>query len=185
METMKSYHCRCVDCSDLELDGLLRLFEKQLDGDLSETHFDLYHQTPWVAGQHMQEMLSLATDYSLRPWDQHNYVAAVLHLYNMLSQLDTLEIKILVLKSLCEAFKDHFFLGSRPSTKHETRFKRFLGGRVKLDETADPHNRKWRLETPSTTDVGAFRGEAADTESHIAILRHRKQTLPGRRREVD
>lgn len=66
MENMKSYHCRCVDCSDLELDGLLRLFEKQLDGDLSETRFDLYYQTPWVAGQHMQEMLSLATDYGLR-----------------------------------------------------------------------------------------------------------------------
>ena len=185
MENMKSCHCRCVDCSDLGLDGLLRFFEKQLHGYLSETRFDLYYQTPWVVGQHMQEMFSLATDYGLRLWDQHNYVAAALHLYNMLSQLGTLEIKIPVLESLCEAFKDHIFLGSRPSTKYETRFKRFLGGRVKFDETVGPHDRTWRLETPSTTDVGTFPWEAADTESHIAILQHRKQTLPGRRREVD
>lgn len=91
METMKSCHCRCVDGSDLELDSLLRLFEKRLDGYLSETRFDLYYQTPWIAGQYMQEILSLATDYGLRLWDQHNYVAAVLHLYNMLLQLGTLE----------------------------------------------------------------------------------------------
>ena len=72
----------------------------------------------------MQEILSLATYYGLQLCDRYNYLAAVLHLYNLLVQLQISGDKLPLLESLCSSLRDSVFLGSLPSRNYHSHFVR-------------------------------------------------------------
>ena len=145
-------HCMCHSCGG-NLRGYLLLFKAQLDDYLGQTRFDLYYQTPWVVGQHMQEM-SLATDDGLRLCEQQNYLAAILHLYNLLIQLKVITNKLPLLDSLCSSLRDSVFLGSLPSRNYHSHFVRCLGGRLAFHENSGRHDQAYRLEIPKAVNRG-------------------------------
>ena len=147
--------CMCYTCGDAGFYGHLLLLQNQLSDYVGQTRFDLYYQTPWVAGQHMQEILSLATYYGLELCDRYNYLAAVLHLYNLLVQLQILRDKIPLLESLCSSLGDSIFLGSLPSRNYHSRFIRYLGGRLDLGNASVYQHQACRLKMPKSVRTGS------------------------------
>ena len=142
-------------CGDAGFYGDLLLLQSQLSDYVGQTRFDLYYQTPWVAGQHMQEILSLATDYGLELCERYNYLATVLHLYNLLVQLQILRDKIPLLESLCSSLEDSIFLGSLPSRNYHSRFMRYLGGRLDLNNASGHQHQECRLKLPKSVRTGS------------------------------
>jgi hypothetical protein len=92
-----------------------------------EVWFDLYYQSPWTAGSHMVEILHASIDTGVRLFHSRGTVAAVLHVYNALRQLKSID-QISLLDELCEVFRDEIFLGSLPKENFNSCFRRFLGG---------------------------------------------------------
>jgi hypothetical protein len=92
-----------------------------------EVWFDLYYQSPWTAGSHMVEILHASIDTGVRLFHSRGTVAAVLHVYNALRQLKSID-QISLLDELCEVFRDEIFLGSLPKENFSSCFRRFLGG---------------------------------------------------------
>ncbi|KAL9075300.1 MAG: hypothetical protein Q9161_001677 [Pseudevernia consocians] len=129
----------------MDLYGHLLLLQTQLRDYVGQRRFDLYYQTPWVAGQHMQEILSLATYYGLQLCDRYNYLAAVLHLYNLLVQLQISGDKLPLLESLCSSLRDSVFLGSLPSRNYHSHFVRYLGGRLDMGNASGHQHQASRL----------------------------------------
>ena len=147
--------CMCRICAEMDLCGHLRLLQTELRDYIGQTRFDLYYQAPWVAGQHMQEILSLATYYGLQLCDGYNYLAAVLHLYNLLVQLQILRDKIPLLESLCSSLRDSVFLGSLPSRNYHSHFVRYLGGRLDIGNASGHQNQACRLKMPKSASIGS------------------------------
>ena len=149
--------CKCASCGGAELYGILRLFKHELDDYIGQKRFDLYYQTPWVAGQHMQEILSIVTDYGLHLCEQQGTLAIVLHLYNMLVRLKILQDKISLLESLCSSLRDSVFQGSHPSQNYHSHFVRGLGGRLEFKDTSSHHDQAWQLSMPKPVGTGSER----------------------------
>ena len=149
--------CKCLKCGGPEFHIDLLFLKAQLDEYLGQKRFDLYYQTPWVAGQHMQEILSLATDYGLRLCERQNYLAAILHLYNMLVQLNILQDKIPLLESLCSSLRKSIFLGSLPSRNNHSHFTRCIGGRLDFSDTSSHHTQAWQLKAPKAANTKSER----------------------------
>ena len=147
--------CMCRICAEMDLYGHLLLLQTQLRDYVGQTRFDLYYQTPWVAGQHMQEILSLATYYGLQLCDRYNYLAAVLHLYNLLVQLQVLGDEIPLFDSLCSSLRDSVFLGSLPSRNYHSHFVRYLGGRLDIGNASGHQNEACRLQMPMSASIGS------------------------------
>ena len=146
--------CTCHRCGDANLYGNLLSLQIQLRDYVGQKRFDLYYQTPWVAGQHMQEILSLATYYGLELCDRYKYLAAVLHLYNLLVQLEILGDKIPLLESLCSSLQDSVFLGSPPSRNYHSHFIRYLGGRLDIGNASGQYQ-ACRLKIPKSVSTGS------------------------------
>lgn len=145
--------CQCPNCGGSVIYNNLLLLKIDLNNYVGQKRFDLYYQTPWVAGQHMQESLSLATDYGLRLCERQNYLTAVLHLYNMLIQLGILQDKIPLLESLCSSLRRSIFFGSLPSGNYHTNFMRSIGGRLDFSHTSRHHTQELRLKVPSAVNI--------------------------------
>jgi hypothetical protein len=103
-----------------------------LDEYLAEKRFDLYYQSPWTAGFHMCEILHHSIDAGLRLCNSEGRVGAVLHVYNALRQLKSIDA-IPLLDDLCRVFQREIFLGSLPTENFSSHFRRFIGGTVKLE----------------------------------------------------
>lgn len=146
--------CRCPSCGGVKLFNHLQLFKLQLDDYVGQKRFDLYYRTPWVAGQHMQEILSLATYYGLSLCERQHYVVAVLHLYNLLVQLKILQDKIPLLEGLCASLRDSVFLGSHPCRNYHSHFLRCLGGRLDFHDISGHQDQAWRLKMPKAVSTG-------------------------------
>ncbi|KAI8252191.1 Protein SDA1 [Colletotrichum sp. SAR 10_77] len=82
--------------------------------------WDLYHQAPWTAGCHLNELLVGATIFGQTLYDGYPVIPAVLHLYNVLCMSDVELTKIKVLEGLCEFFKNSAFNGKRPKANFLT-----------------------------------------------------------------
>jgi hypothetical protein len=103
-----------------------------LDEYLAENRFDLYYQSPWTAGFHMCEILHRSIDAGLRLFNSEGRVGVVLHVYNALRQLKSIDA-IPLLDDLCEVFRREMFLSSLPTENFSSHFRRFLGGTVQLE----------------------------------------------------
>jgi hypothetical protein len=111
-----------------------------------EKRFDLYYQSPWVAGSHMAESLHCAMDMGLRLCNNEGFVAAVLHIYNAIRQLCLID-KISILEDLCELFKEAVFLGHLPTTNFSSHFRRSLGGTLETVSVSSPLHSRQRKTT--------------------------------------
>ena len=80
----------------------------------------------------MCEILHHSIDAGLRLCNSEGYVGAVLHIYNALRQLRSIDA-VPLLDDLCEVFKREIFLGSPPTANFSSNFRRFLGGTVQLE----------------------------------------------------
>ena len=143
-----SLRCPCSSCGSVDFHNLLLSFNEELLDYMGQKRYDLYYQTPWVAGSHMQEILSLATCYGLQLCDEQNYMTATLHLYNLLVQLGTLQNEIPLLKNLCDSLRDSVFKGSFPSRKYDSHFTACVGGRLDFTNNPGHHNQACRLKAP-------------------------------------
>jgi hypothetical protein len=110
-----------------------------LDEYLAEKRFDLYYQSPWTAGFHMCEILHHSIDAGFRLCNSEGRVGAVLHIYNALRQLKSIDA-IPLLDDLCEVFQREIFLGSLPTENFSSHFRRFLGGTVQLEASQTSTN---------------------------------------------
>ena len=137
LDNQKLMGCRCEKCGGQDFALTLISLQLQLELYLKEVRFDLYYQTPWVAGHHILEVWSLATDFGLQLCDRTKYLAGVLHLYNLLIQVKALQEKGPILESLCEVLKETIFLGSRPTMKYYTHFTRCIGGHIDFKNSTD------------------------------------------------
>ena len=146
--------CKCSGCGGANIYIHLLIFNEELTDYTGQKRYDLYYQTPWVAGSHMQEILSLATYYGLQLCDEQNYLTATLHLYNLLVQLGTLQNEIPLLENLCDSLRDSVFKGSRPSRNYHSFFTRCIGGRLDFTDNPGHHNQACRLKVPKMVSQG-------------------------------
>jgi hypothetical protein len=122
------FPCRCTQTLAYHLQNL----EADLQSYARHKCWDVYFQLPWVAGNHILEILDLCRYYGLRLFHYRHYVGAVLHSYNVLRQLGRLD-EIPVLESLCEQFCGLYFPGgSRPKASFRGCWSRYVGARLKF-----------------------------------------------------
>ena len=149
-----STRCQCPSCGGAKFYNHLLLFYEELSDYMGQKRYDLYYQTPWVAGSHMQEILSLATCYGLQLCDEQNYMTATLHLYNLLVQLGTLQNEIPLLQNLCDSLRDSVFKGSFPSRNYHSHFTACIGGRLDFTDNPGHRNQACRLKAPKMVSHG-------------------------------
>jgi hypothetical protein len=128
---------------------LLKLEADKLDGYARERRFDLYYQSPWVAGCHMVEILDIAFFKGLLLCCELGYVCAVLHLYNALRHLDPPIRKIGLLEQLCQLFLQPLFLGTVPKENFSSHFRRAMRRSLNR-ENASSTDRRSGLSEAST-----------------------------------
>ncbi|GFF24349.1 hypothetical protein IFM46972_01006 [Aspergillus udagawae] len=129
--------------------SLLQVQVDHLEGFVREQRFDLYYQSPWVAGCHMVEILDFAFFHGVSLCCELGYVCAVLHLYNALRHLDPPIYKITLLEQLCQLFLQPLFLGTLPKENFSSHFRRAMGQGLDREKTASLDGRS-RLSMPCT-----------------------------------
>lgn len=107
--------CECSDYCHPNLMELLGMFENQLLMFMREKRFDLYHQSPVVAGYQMTTILARATSIGIHFCNIWQYVGVVLHLYNLLRQYGLIKEETILLEHLCDLMGHTIFRGPRPT----------------------------------------------------------------------
>ncbi|KAK5698696.1 hypothetical protein LTR97_006344 [Elasticomyces elasticus] len=126
--------CRCPDTLALRLECV----QTEMEAFVHAKCFDLYFQSPWVCGGHILNMVEALFYYGLRLFSYRNYVGSVLHMYNLLRQLSSLE-EIPILEHICRAFEQTFFPGGRPNRHFRACYTRYRGGRLHFDSHSSSH----------------------------------------------
>ncbi|RMZ81049.1 hypothetical protein DV738_g2481, partial [Chaetothyriales sp. CBS 135597] len=124
-----SFPCQCPQTLAFHLYNL----EMELMEYVRHRCWDLYFQSPWIAGNHMLEMIDLGHYYGEKLFAYRHYVGSVLHSYNILGQLAGLQ-KIPVLEFLCRQFESTFFPGGRPTSNFRACWTRYIGARLKFNK---------------------------------------------------
>ncbi|KAF4625451.1 hypothetical protein G7Y89_g12715 [Cudoniella acicularis] len=160
----ESFACNCANCAEDEYHMQLGRLRLDLEVYTREKCFDLYYTNPWVAGAHMMEIFSWATDWGIRLCNLRGHVGAVLHAYNLLTQLDMLNYDTNILGSLCDLLEDEVFMGQRPTIKFDGCFTRFLGGRLRFPKKRAPpqaggpkgtdRRENWEMKVPQNANRG-------------------------------
>ena len=126
--------CRCHGTLAYHLENL----HGDLQAYLQTKGFDIYLQSPWVAGAHILEVLDALFYYGLRLFSYRHYVGAVVHVYNILICLtDTTPIPLL--ESICRSFGDIIFPGGRPCRNFKNCYLRYMGGRLRFKGQKSSH----------------------------------------------
>jgi len=74
----------------------------------SHNCWDLIFQSPWVAGNHVLEILALCNYYGHYLLKYRHYMGAILHSYNALTQFGGLD-KVPLLEKICDQFCEILF----------------------------------------------------------------------------
>ena len=138
--------CDCSDCCNPGLMELLAMFESDLFIFISEKRFDLYHQSPVVAGYQMTRILARATLIGTLFCNIWQYVGVVLHLYNLLRQYGLVEEENVLLEHLCNVIGHTIFRGPRPTLKFFSKYAAFQAMTYKFDHKS----RKFAFEESKT-----------------------------------
>ena len=102
-----------------------------LDGFLLRDRYDLYHQSPWVAGANMSGILATMQHFGLGLLNQAGVFGSLLHLYNMLRVVDVACPEIPVLEKLGDIFSSQVFMDKkRPTSRFATMLDVFLGAEL-------------------------------------------------------
>ncbi len=126
--------CFCSDCCNPGLMEHLRILENDLFKLISEKRWDLYHQSPIVAGFQMARILARATQLGTRFCSISQYVGVVLHLYNLLRQFDLLDEEPELLEPLCDAIGHNIFRAPRPTDGFFSKYAAFQSMAYKFDK---------------------------------------------------
>ena len=126
--------CDCSDCCHLGLMELLGMFESDLSIFMRERRFDLYHQSPVVAGYQMTRILARATLIGTLFCNIWQYVGVVLHLYNLLRQYDLVKEESILLEHLCNVMGHTIFRGPRPTLNFFSQYAAFQAMTYKFDQ---------------------------------------------------
>ncbi|KIW90412.1 uncharacterized protein Z519_09057 [Cladophialophora bantiana CBS 173.52] len=125
-----AFPCRCPQTLGCHLQNL----ETNLQEYASHNCWDLVFQSPWVAGNHVLEILDLCHYYGLHLLKYRHYVGAVLHSYNVLRQLGGLEENS-TLEKLCSQLRDVLFPASNPpKSNFRACWARHVGARLKFEK---------------------------------------------------
>lgn len=119
--------CECSDCCNPGLMEELRIFESDLSVFIREQRWDLYHQSPVVAGFQMTRILAGGTQLGLLFCNISQFVGVVLHLYNLLRQFDLSDEEDLLLEPLCDLTSHDIFRAPRPKDKFFSHYAAFQG----------------------------------------------------------
>ena len=149
MEDKTCFPCTCTQT----LAYHLRSLETDLNGFVKQKCWDLYFQSPWVAGNHILETLDLCHYYGMKLFVYRHYIGAVIHSYNVLQQLAGLE-RISLLEHICEQHKDTFFPGGqRPTSNFRACWTRYVGARLKFNKKkghkSRDHRDSWCMAVPA------------------------------------
>lgn len=141
------FPCRCTQTLAYHLQNLC----DDLQNFAKHRCWDLYFQSPWVAGNHILEILDLCHYYGMRLFNYRHYVGAVLHSYNVLKSLAGMEA-IPILESISDQFRDVFFPGGqRPKSSFRACWGRYVGARVKFKKGHKSRNSResWCMAIPA------------------------------------
>ncbi|MCJ1401460.1 hypothetical protein MMC11_004673 [Xylographa trunciseda] len=127
--------CGASECLWTKIDADFESLVERMQQIRAEQRFDLYHQAPWVAGNQMLKILRLGTEYGLMLCNREQNVGTILHIYNLLRQLDLIPEEPILLEKLCVLLDDAVFQGSRPTHSYNSRFVTFMGGRIEFDRS--------------------------------------------------
>ena len=147
LEDKTCFPCRCSQTLAYHLQNL----EADLRSYSSFKGWDLYFQSPWVAGNHILEILDLCHYYGMKLFGYRHYIGAVVHSYNVLQQLAGLE-KVPLLEHICEQCKDTFFPGGqRPTSNFRSSWTRYIGARLKFKKghKSRNHRESWCMAVPA------------------------------------
>ena len=125
--------CECSDCCHPGLMELLGMFESDLSVFMMERRFDLYHQSPVVAGYQMTRILARATLIGTLFCNIWQYVGVVLHLYNLLRQYGLVKEETILLEHLCDVMGHTIFRGPRPTVNFFSKYAAFQAMTYKFD----------------------------------------------------
>ncbi|KAF2175503.1 hypothetical protein K469DRAFT_765022 [Zopfia rhizophila CBS 207.26] len=97
----------------------------------SDKRWDLYLQSPWIAGHHMAIIYNLYMEIAIRLCNEAGIIGCVLHMYNAIRQLQ-LDCPVLpVLEMLCDIFGKQVFIGqNRPTKNLVSIWHRYQGGSI-------------------------------------------------------
>ncbi|KAK5047966.1 hypothetical protein LTR84_006156 [Exophiala bonariae] len=141
------FPCRCTQTLAYHLQNLC----DDVQNFAKHKRWDLYFQSPWVAGNHILEILDLCHYYGMRLFSYRHYVGAVLHSYNVLKTLAGLE-PIPILESISDQFRDVFFPGGNcPKSSFRACWGRYVGARVKFKKGHRSRNSRdsWCMAVPA------------------------------------
>lgn len=125
--------CECSACCGPGLMEDLRMFESELSKFTKERKFDLYHQSPVVAGYQMTRILARATVLGILFCNIRQYVGVVLHLYNFLRQYDLIDEERILLEHLYDVMGHNIFRGPRPTHKFYSHYAAFQAMTLKFN----------------------------------------------------
>lgn len=141
------FPCRCTQTLAYHLQNLC----EDLQNFAKHKCWDLYFQSPWVAGNHILEILDLCHYYGMRLFNYRHYVGAILHSYNVLKTLAGME-SIPILESISDQFRDTFFPGGNcPKNSFRACWGRYVGARVKFKKGHRSRNSRdsWCMAIPA------------------------------------
>lgn len=140
------FPCRCTQTIAFHLQNLAA----DLSGYTSYKCWDLFFQSPWVAGSHILEMLDLCQYYGMRLFHYRHYIGSVLHSYNVLQQLAGID-EIPLLEWLCDHYQGTFFPGGRPSSSFRACWTRYIGARLRFKKGHRSSNSRdsWCMAIPA------------------------------------
>ena len=160
------FPCRCTQTLAFHLQRL----EADLLHYASHKCWNVFFQSPWVAGNHALEILDLYHYYGMKLFGYRHYVGAVLHTYNVLQQLAGLE-EIPLFEGLCEQYEQTFFPGGRPEENFKACWTRSIGARLKFKKGHRSHNQRdsWCMAVPAhaaqkAAGLGISKGEHDDKD---------------------
>jgi hypothetical protein len=102
------------------------------------SRFDMYHQSPWVAGSTLSAILGNAQMLGISYLGSEGIFGSFLHAYNMPVSIGMLE-KIDVLEYLCSLFLKEAFMGLRPNNNFSTNLFRFGGAKLTQLNSSKKH----------------------------------------------
>jgi len=117
-------HC----CKD-SFGALAEHLSSYIDKYLRDPHYDVYYQSPTVAGEILVGIGVTIQKFSCKMANHRHHLASILHVYNALTVMDDIK-PIPVLDELCSFYEDIIFLGCRPKTNFSSIFTRHRDGKV-------------------------------------------------------
>jgi hypothetical protein len=102
---------------------------------VAEKRFDLFAQSPWVAGSVVSAIADLSLESGLELLNEGAFMSCVLHMYNMLRQTGVAIPAIPIFEHLADRFAQPVFAGAqRPTKNFHNIFQLSCGAQVEQDK---------------------------------------------------